>query len=101
MSLPYPPRYPPARKADVTDDYHGVCVADPYRWLENADAPETEGWVRAENALTRSTLDGPLRDAVVFANAAAALSVTRLGAQPSIPRRKEIDAFLSSRGAMG
>jgi len=41
----------------------------------------------------------PLRDAVVFANAAAALSVTRLGAQPSIPRRREIDAFLSSRGA--
>ncbi len=39
----------------------------------------------------------PLRDAVVFANAAAAISVTRLGAQPSIPRRAEIDAFLSSR----
>jgi ribokinase len=36
----------------------------------------------------------PLRDAVRFANAAAALSVTRLGAQPSIPVRKEIDRFL-------
>jgi len=31
-----------------------------------------------------------LRDAVRFANAAAALSVTRLGAQPSAPNRKEI-----------
>ncbi len=36
----------------------------------------------------------PLRQAVVFANAAAALSVTKLGAQPSIPRRREIEAFL-------
>jgi ribokinase len=34
-------------------------------------------------------------DAVNFANAAAAISVTKLGAQPSIPRRKEIDRFLS------
>ncbi len=35
-----------------------------------------------------------LHEAVRFANAAAALSVTRLGAQPSAPRRREIDAFL-------
>jgi ribokinase len=35
-----------------------------------------------------------LLDAVAFANAAAALSVTRLGAQPSAPSRPEIDAFL-------
>ena len=36
----------------------------------------------------------PLRQAVRFANAAAALSVTRLGAQPSAPRRAEIDRLL-------
>ena len=30
-----------------------------------------------------------------FANAAAALSVTRMGAQPSVPTRREIDEFLS------
>lgn len=40
----------------------------------------------------------PLREAVRFANAAAALSVTRLGAQPSAPRRPEIDALLASGG---
>ena len=39
--------------------------------------------------------DRPLREAVVFANAAAALSVTKLGAQPSIPKRQEIETFLS------
>lgn len=37
-----------------------------------------------------------LEDAVRFANAAAALSVTKLGAQPSAPTRKEIDAFAAS-----
>ncbi|MBI1761430.1 MAG: ribokinase [Acidobacteria bacterium] len=39
----------------------------------------------------------PLREAVRFANAAAALSVTKLGAQPSAPYRQEIEAFLSTR----
>ena len=38
-----------------------------------------------------------LRAAVQFANAAAAISVTRLGAQPSTPRRKEIDQLLRRR----
>jgi len=37
----------------------------------------------------------PLKKAVSFANAAAALSVTKLGAQPSAPTREEIDKFLS------
>ena len=37
----------------------------------------------------------PLPEAVRFANAAAALSVTKLGAQTSAPRREEIDAFLA------
>lgn len=39
-----------------------------------------------------------LQEAVTFANAAAALSVTKLGAQPSAPTRQEIDAFLEDRG---
>ena len=38
----------------------------------------------------------PLKEAVTFANAAAALSVTKLGAQPSAPTREEIDKFLNS-----
>lgn len=37
----------------------------------------------------------PLMDAVRFANAAAALSVTRMGAQPSAPSRAEIQAFMA------
>ena len=39
---------------------------------------------------------GSLREALRFANAAAALAVTRAGAQPSLPQRSEIEAFLAS-----
>jgi ribokinase len=39
----------------------------------------------------------PLEKAVQFANAAAAISVTRVGAQASAPTRKAIDAFLRRR----
>ena len=38
----------------------------------------------------------PLKEAVMFANAAGALSVTNLGAQPSAPTRDEIDGLLDS-----
>jgi ribokinase len=38
---------------------------------------------------------GEMTRAVRFACAAAAISVTRRGAQPSIPEREEIDAFLA------
>ena len=55
--------YPPARKGDVVEDYHGTAVADPYRWLEDPDAAETVAWVEAENAVTASYLGrGPLRE---------------------------------------
>ena len=55
--------YPPARKSDQVDDYHGTRVADPYRWLEDVDAAETRAWVEAENALTAAYLAQiPARD---------------------------------------
>jgi ribokinase len=49
-------------------------------------------------ALAVALVEGQaLLEAVAFANGAAALSVTKLGAQPSTPARGEIDALLASR----
>jgi ribokinase len=39
----------------------------------------------------------PIEQAVRFANAVAALCVTRLGAQPSLPRLEEVTTFLNSQ----
>src|ERR1700722_16697178 len=44
--------YPPAPRTDQIDDHHGIKIADPYRTLENADAPATLKWVKQENELT-------------------------------------------------
>jgi prolyl oligopeptidase len=57
--------YPKAKTVDQIDDYHGVKVADPYRWLEDTDSADTHDWVEAENKLTFSYLDQiPFRAAV-------------------------------------
>jgi len=45
-------RYPDAPRGAQQDEYHGVPVADPYRWLEAMDSPETRRWIDAENTLT-------------------------------------------------
>ena len=60
-----PLRYPKPRRSDQVDDYHGRSVADPYRWLEDTDSPETRAWIEAENALTFDYLKAiPQRDAL-------------------------------------
>ncbi len=48
--------YPKAKKVDQTDDYHGTKVSDPYRWLENPDAPDSREWIEAQNKLTNAFL---------------------------------------------
>ncbi|MGM8448701.1 ribokinase [Enterobacter bugandensis] len=49
-------------------------------------------------ALVTALLEGKaMDDAIRFAHAAAAIAVTRKGAQPSVPWRKEIDEFLSQQ----
>src|SRR6185437_16724595 len=49
--------YPSAMRGDHVDVYHGVRVADPYRWMEDIDSPATRAWVAAESRLSRGYLD--------------------------------------------
>jgi prolyl oligopeptidase len=57
--------YPEARKGQQVDDFHGTKVADPYRWLEDPDSPESRRWIEAENKITFNFLDAtPQRPAI-------------------------------------
>src|SRR5436305_14917904 len=57
--------YPKAKTVDQVDDYHGTNVADPYRWLEDADSPDTKAWVEEEDKLTFGYLEKiPYRGAI-------------------------------------
>ena len=57
--------YPETKKGDVTDNYFGTEVPDPYRWLEDDRSKETEEWVKAENAVTDSFLNSiPFRNQI-------------------------------------
>ncbi len=49
---------PPTRREEQTDPYHGMDVADPYRWLEVdvRESPEVRAWVEAQNAYTQRFL---------------------------------------------
>jgi len=50
--------YPASPVGPVTDDYHGSRIADPFRWLEDTDSPETAAWAGAQNRLTFGYLEG-------------------------------------------
>jgi prolyl oligopeptidase len=49
--------YPSTQTVDQVDDYHGTHVADPYRWLEDVDSPETLEWIKQQNELTFAFLE--------------------------------------------
>ena len=50
--------YPPTATTNHWDDYHGTKVADPYRWLEDLDSPQTRAWVQAQNQVSFGFLEG-------------------------------------------
>lgn len=58
-------QYPETKKSDVSDNYNGTNVADPYRWLEDDNSEETKEWVKAQNKVTFDYLANiPQRDKI-------------------------------------
>lgn len=51
------PGTPKTEAETVTDTYHGVAVADPYRWLEDGADPTVKAWTSEQNAYARKVLD--------------------------------------------
>jgi prolyl oligopeptidase len=59
--------YPDTRRVNQVDEFHGVKVADPYRWLEAdvRESPEVAEWVKKQNQIARAYLDSiPERPAI-------------------------------------
>lgn len=87
------PDPPPTRVALVTDTFHGVAFNDPYRWLEDQEAPETREWLAAQDAYAESIVgQGGLR-------AEFTARLTELMDLPDIgsPRRAGEDEIFSLR----
>ena len=74
-----------------------VATADASQWVPGFQVKPVDTTAAGDvfnGALAVALAENrPLPEAARFANAAAALSVTKLGAQPSAPRRAEIDAL--------
>jgi prolyl oligopeptidase len=62
QDLGKPLKYPITRKVADIEEFHGIKVADPYRWLENLDSEDTRAWIQSQNQLTFAYLgDIPAR----------------------------------------
>ncbi len=45
-------KYPITKKTETVENYHGVQVPDPYRWLEDSNPEATQEWMKAQNEIT-------------------------------------------------
>ncbi len=72
--------YPTPPTTEQVDDYHGTRVADPYRPLEDSDAPASRAWITAQNAVTTSLLATVPARAAIRARLAELWDHPRIGA---------------------
>lgn len=49
--------YPASRIVEVSDEYFGTTIPDPYRWLEDVKSPEVTDWLKAQADYTNSVLN--------------------------------------------
>jgi prolyl oligopeptidase len=79
----------------VKDNYHGVEVIDPYRWLEDQQSPATRAWIDAQNKYTQSLLETwPERDQLER-RMAGLLKIDSIG----VPTERNGRLFFVKRGA--
>ena len=86
---------PPTERREVVETLHGVEIRDPYRWLEDQDAPETRAWIDEQNRYTDALLKPlPGRDELETL-AATVLKVDAIG----LPNERGGRYFYSRRRA--
>jgi hypothetical protein len=74
---------PVATVKPVIDDYHGVKVSDPYRYMEKLDDPPVQEWFKRQNDYARAVLSSiPGRQKLLARIEALDQSVPRVFAQP-------------------
>ncbi len=89
------PPPPPTEVREVVDTLHGVEVPDPYRWLEDQEAPETRAWIDAQNAYTDTVLNALPGREELRAVAASVLERDAIG----LPNERGGRYFYSKRRA--
>jgi prolyl oligopeptidase len=77
------PTPPPTRRDPLAEPLHGIEIADPYRWLEQADDPTVADWVAAQNQHTREALD-QLPDRAEWRERLFALLAARVVGAPAV-----------------
>lgn len=88
--------YPQARRGDHVDTYFGTAVADPYRWMEDIDSPETAAWVAAERAFTAAQFAGMPERAAIRARLAELWDYPRFG----LPERRQGRMFFTRNSGL-
>lgn len=84
--------YPNTHKGEETDEYFGVRVKDPFRWLENDKSEEVKKWLKEEQEYTENYLQNiPFREKI-FADLEERWNVEKT----SLPLNAEI-GFIFSR----
>ena len=89
------PPPPPTEVREVVDTLHGVEVPDPYRWLEDQEAPETRAWIDAQNVHTDTVLNALPGREELRAVAASVLERDAIG----LPNERGGRYFYSKRRA--
>jgi prolyl oligopeptidase len=87
--------YPVAEKHPVVQKYGDVKFTDNYQWLENANDPAVQAWVKEENRLTRSVLDAVPARAAIAQRLTALYKAPRLGYVGVIERGGKLFALKS------